>query len=109
VLRPNWLPSQAVWIPWGDEKMIPKALVVRNLLPAADFRQSAQNAVEQGCGVAFNFPVPPTQEAIAQASQCTRNVMGSYYPVASWCDRAAFKAGGWAACFSRAGSNKNRK
>lgn len=108
VLRPNWLPAQAAWIPWGDEKMIPKALVVRNLLPAPDFRQSAQNAVEQGCATAFNFPVPPTHDAISQAGQCARNIMGSYYPVATWCDRAEYKSGGWAACFSKAGKRQGK-
>lgn len=109
VLRPNWLPSQVVWIPWGDEKMVPKALVVRNLLPTANFRHTAQNAIKKGCGVPFNFPVPPTQEVIAQASQCTQNTMDDYYPTATWCDRSDFKAGGWAACFSRTERNTNRK
>lgn len=46
VLRPNWLPAQATWFPWGDERTIPKALVLRNLLPTPDFRESAKNAVE---------------------------------------------------------------
>lgn len=89
--------------------MIPKSLVVRNLLPAPDFRQTAQSAIEQGCATAFNFPVPPTQDAIAQAGQCAQKVMGSYFPVATWCDRAELKAGGWEACFSRAGRNKKSR
>jgi hypothetical protein len=109
VLRPGWLPPQVAWISWGDEKMIPKALVVRNLLPSPDFRQSAQSAVDQGCGVAFNFPVPPTQDTISQGGQCAQKIMGDYLPVATWCDRSDFKAGGWAACLSESGRKRSRK
>lgn len=98
VLRPSWLPSQVVWIPWGDEKMVPKTIFLRNTLPSSDFSQSAQNAIARGCGVNFNFPIPPTTDEIAQAGQCTLQVMGDYYPVATWCDKATFVDGGWQAC-----------
>ena len=101
VLRPNWLPAQVVWIPWGDEQMVPKTIFVRNTVPSPNFSQSAQNAVPQGCGVSFNFPTPPTQEEITQAGQCTQQVMGDYYPVAAWCDKATFVDGGWKACVGR--------
>lgn len=109
VLRPDWLPPQVVWIPWGDEKMVPKTIFLRNTLPSSNFSQSAQNAIAQGCGVHFNFPTPPTQEEITQAGQCTQKVMGDYYPMATWCDRSDFKAGGWAACFPGAGGSKDKK
>lgn len=109
VLRPDWLPPQVVWIPWGDEKMVPKTIFLRNTLPSSDFSQSAQNAIAKGCGVNFNFPTPPTHDAITEAGQCTQQVMGDYYPVAAWCDRSDFRSGGWSACFSRLGigSTKN--
>ncbi len=104
VLRPDWLPLQVVWLPWGDEKMVPKTIFLRNTLPSLNFSQSAQNAIEQGCGVNFNFPTPPTEDEITQAGKCTQNVMGDYYPVAAWCDRSDFKSGSWSACFSRIGN-----
>lgn len=98
VLRPSWLPPQIVWIPWGDEQMVPKTIFLRNTLPSSNFSQSAQSAIAQGCGVNFSFPTPPAQNEIAQAGQCTQQVMGDYYPVAAWCDRATFVEGGWQAC-----------
>jgi hypothetical protein len=104
VLRPDWLPPQVVCLPWGDEKMVPKTIFLRNTLPSLNFSQSAQNAIGQGCGVNFNFPTPPTQDEITQAGKCTQNVMGDYYPVAAWCDRSDFRSGGWRTCFSRVGS-----
>jgi len=104
VLRPNWLPDGAVWLPWGDENMVPKVIFVRNTLPSADFRQSVQNAIAQGCGLNFNFPTPPTPDEITQAGKCTQNVIGDYYPLAVWCNRSDFTSGGWQACFSRVAS-----
>lgn len=108
VLRPNWLPSQVVWIPWGDEKSVPKTIFLRNTLPSPNFSQSVQSAITQGCGVSFNFPTPPSQEAIAQAGQCTQKVMGDYYPVATWCDKSDFRARGWSACASQTGTSKSK-
>ena len=102
VLRPEWLPQQVVWLPWGDEKMVPKLIFIRNLLPAADFRQSVQNALAQDCGLNFTFPIPPTQDEIAQSGQCAQVVMGDYYPDAVWCDRQMFIKNGWQACFNAA-------
>jgi hypothetical protein len=102
VLRPEWLPEKIVWLPWGDEKMVPKLMFIRNLLPSADFSQSVQNALAQNCGLNFTFPIPPTQDAIAQSGQCAQIVMGDYYPEAVWCDRQTFIKGGWQACFSAA-------
>ena len=109
VLRPNWLPDRVTWIPWGDEKMVPKLFFLRNTLASADFIQSAQNAVTQGCGISFNFPIPPAQDTITTGGQCAQQVMGDYYPEATWCDRSDFEAGGWKACFSSRRNNKARK
>lgn len=103
VLKPAWLPSGSTWIPWGDEQMFPKTLFLRNTLPSSDFKQSVQAAITGGCGVEFNFPTPPAQEAIRQAGECTQKVMGDYYPIAVWCDRQILVEGGWKACFKQAG------
>jgi hypothetical protein len=102
-LRPAWLPKQAVWLPWGDEQMVPKFMFVRHLLSSPDFKNAAQNAVEQGCAVEFTFPTPLTQEQITASGKCAKQVMGDYYPIAVWCDVETFKTGGWRACFREAG------
>jgi len=103
ILRPDWLPREDVWIPWGDEQMFPKTIFLRNTLPSSDFGQSVQQAIAKGCGVEFNFPTPPTQDGITESGQCTLNVMGDYYPVAVWCDKDVFLQSGWEACFKEAG------
>jgi hypothetical protein len=103
VLRPEWLPDRVVWLPWGDEKMVPKLIFIRNLLASADFGQSIQNAITGGCGLDFTFPIPPTQEDIKRSGECAQDVMGDYYPEAVWCDQQTFIVGGWRACFRAAG------
>lgn len=102
VLRPEWLPKRVVWLPWGDEKMVPKLMFLRNLLASADFSQSVQSAVDQGCGFNLTFPTPPTQDVIETSGRCAQEVMGEYYPEAVWCDRQTFISGGWQACFRAA-------
>jgi len=102
VLRPAWLPEQVVWLQWGNEQLVPKLIFLRNLLPSPDFKQTAQEAIEQRCGLNFEFPDPPTQEEITRSGQCTQRVMGDYYPIAVWCVVETFKAGGWRACFRAA-------
>jgi len=103
VLRPDWLSLENAWIPWGDEQMFPKTIFLRNTLPSSDFSQSIQNAIGKGCGVDFNFPIPPTQAGITESGKCTQNVMSDYYPVAVWCDKKTFIQKGWKACFQAAG------
>lgn len=105
VLRPDWLSNdKTVWLPWGDEKMVPKLIFMRNLLSSEDFDQSVQKALPpyHECGFDFNFPTPPKQEDITASGQCTQEVMGDYYPLAVWCDREIFIKGGWQACFRAA-------
>lgn len=102
VLRPDWLPPSVVWLPWGDEAMVPKLMFIRNLLPSAGFKYSVQAALAQGCGLDFTFPVPPAQDAFRRSGQCARMVMGDYYPEAVWCDTQTFIKGGWKACFRAA-------
>ena len=82
---------------------VKETIFLRYLLPSPDFPHSIQQAVAQGCGVDYDFPIPPSHDAIAQAGQCTRNVMGDYYPIAAWCDSDIFIARGWKACFKEAG------
>ena len=103
VLRPEWLPQKVVWLPWGDEKMVPKLIFMRNLLASADFEQSVQSAIDKGCGFDLTFPTPPTQDTIKNSGECAQGVMGDYYPEAVWCNRQTFISGGWQACFSAAG------
>ncbi len=103
VLRPEWLPQTDVWLPWGDEKTLPKFIMIRNLLPSADFSGSVQNAVARGCGFNFTLSPLPTQEQVKSSGQCAQGVMGDYYPDAVWCDRQTFVKGGWQACFRAAG------
>jgi hypothetical protein len=103
VLRPDWVPNGVIWLPFGDERMVPKLIFLRNTLPSPDFNQTVQNALAQGCGFDFNFETLPTQDKIRQSGQCTKKVMGDYYPEAVWCDRQKFTSGGWQACFDAAG------
>ncbi len=105
VMRPHWLPPNVVWLPYGDGQMVPKTIFLRYLLPSSDFPHSIQQAVARGCGVDYNFPTPPSHEAIAKAGQCTRDVMGDYYPIAAWCDSDTFIKRGWKTCFEEAGIN----
>jgi hypothetical protein len=103
ILRPYWLAPEIEWLPWGDEQMTPKTIFLRYLLASPDFPHSIQRAVAQGCGADFKFPSPPSHEGIAEAGECTQEVMGEYYPVAVWCDRDVLRESGWKACFAAAG------
>jgi hypothetical protein len=102
VLRPEWVPPGTVWLPWGDEKMVPKLVYVRNLLASDGFDHSIQNALDNQCGFDMQFPVPPTQEVIEKSGRCARNFMRDYYPEAVWCDRVTFVQQGWNACLAAA-------
>jgi hypothetical protein len=112
MVRPDWLPPHVTWIPWGDgdalpggdEDQIPKAFTFRNMLPEDDFPHSIQSAIATpGCTFPFELPHVPEREAIDAAGRCTEDVMGDYYPVAAWCDRSTFIAGGWRACLEDVG------
>jgi hypothetical protein len=96
LLRPDWLRPNINWMPWGDEQY-PKWLVIRHMLPAPGFRHSVQEAANS-CGFDFNFPYLPSRVDVDAAGQCAQQVMGDYYPVAVWCDKATFIAGGFEAC-----------
>lgn len=97
LLRPDWLPSNVNWMRWGDESY-PKLLFFRNMLPAPSFPNSIQNALAEGCTFELTLPNVPNSDATISAGQCAQKVMGDYYPVAAWCDKSTFVAGGWQAC-----------
>jgi hypothetical protein len=97
LLRPDWVPADATWLPWGDEQLL-KVVFFRNMLAAPNFRHSIQNAIAHGCTFQLNFPNPPSGDEVEGAGRCAENVMGDYYPVAVWCNQSTFKVGGWRAC-----------
>jgi hypothetical protein len=92
--RPDWLRPNINWLPWGDVQY-PKFLVLRNILPSAEFPHDAEDAWSE---CAFGYTFPPDRTALDAAGPCTQRVMGDYYPVALWCDKATFLAGGFDAC-----------
>ena len=90
--RPDWLRPSIDWLPWGDEQY-PKAVDFRNMLPATDFHYAVQDAWPD-CAFDFTFPNIPDRSVQDKAGQCAQAVMGDYYPVAVWCDKSTFIAGG---------------
>ena len=79
------------------------------MLPADDFPHAVQRVVD-GCpdscvnnDAVFDFTLPdlPSRAAISAAGPAVQRIMGEYYPVAAWCDRATFERGGWQACLGR--------
>jgi hypothetical protein len=102
LVRPKWLHGQpnVNWLPWGDEQY-PKVVAFRNMLPAPDFHHAVQNAWNYKKGVCtfdFSLTSPPNRADIDKVGPCAQRVMGDYYPVAVWCDKSTFIAGGWQAC-----------
>jgi len=92
--RPDWLRPNVNWLPWGDVQY-PKFVVLRNILPSADFPYAAKDAWAE---CAFDYTFPPDRNALDAVGPCSQRVMGEYYPVALWCDKATFVAGGFEAC-----------
>jgi hypothetical protein len=95
--RPDWLKPNINWLPWGDEQY-PKLFAVRNILPSPDFAYDVQDARKSGCLFDFDFPAFPPRNAIDDVGPICETAMGDYYPVALWCDKATFLAGGFDAC-----------
>jgi hypothetical protein len=102
--RPDWLNPTVNWIPWGDGQY-PKFLVLRNILSSPDFAHAAQNvwnatdeSGEQYCTFEFSFSDTPDRHDLDAVGPCAQEIMGEYYPVALWCDKATFRAGGFQAC-----------
>ncbi len=109
LLRPDWLKPDTNWLPWGDEQY-PKLIFFRNMLPASNFPYSIQKAIDPGrCTFDFNFPTLPERDPVDTAGQCAQQVMGDYYPVAVWCDKSTFIAGGFRACLDERYRNRERK
>lgn len=64
------------WLAWGGT--FPNGvLILRNMLPGANFKQAVQDVAE---------------------GQSPAGVMGPYYPQSAYCSTKTFEAGGWAAC-----------
>lgn len=99
LLRPAWLRPNISWLPWGDEQY-PKMLFFRNMLPSPDFHHSVQDAVaaDPPCTFALVLTGTLDRPSVDEAGKCAQEVMGDYYPVATWCDKSTFVAGGVRAC-----------
>jgi hypothetical protein len=96
--RPGWLRPNIDWLPWGDEQY-QKLFAVRHILPSPNFPYDVQDARRQSeCLFDFDFPYIPPRSAFDNAGPFCEAVMGEYYPVALWCDKATFVAGGFDAC-----------
>jgi len=95
--RPDWLRPNVNWLPWGDVQY-PKFVVLRNMVPSPEFPYDAEDAWTK-CPFEFTFPEVKDRNALDDAGPCSQGVMGDYYPVALWCDKETFLAGGFDACF----------
>ena len=108
LIRPDWLRPNIDWLPWGDEQY-PKTIFMRNMLAAASFPHSIQHAIASGCTFNFDFPTLPDRGPVDTAGQCAQQSMGDYYPVAAWCDKSKFIAGGVKGCLDDQSGNRKRK
>lgn len=126
VARPGWLNPTVAWLPWGDGQYH-KWFFYRHMIPVGSeadydspdlFAYSIQKVVA-GCWrgksnpdpvlgklqcahpdavLDFTFPNLPPRADFTNTGRGTQKIMGDYYPVATWCDMAVFKQGGWRAC-----------
>lgn len=92
--RPDWLRPNVNWLPWGDVQSS-KIIVLRNILPSPEFHHAAEAAWAK---CPFDYTFPPDRNALDAVGPCAQDEMGAYYPVAVWCDKATFVAGGFDAC-----------
>lgn len=94
VATPRDTPSNALSdktvtvLPWGNTRF-EKALILRNMLPERTFKMTAQAA----------NVICARKPSTEQSAACTANVMGPYYPMATYCDKSVYEQGGWQACF----------
>lgn len=106
--RPDWLKPNINWLPWGDEQY-QKLFALRHILPAPGFQYDVQDARgNQNCLFDFNFPNVPPRDVIDNAGPACEAMMRDYYPVAQWCDKETFMAGGFDACLATSRSLLNR-
>jgi hypothetical protein len=95
VSAPNDVPANAksdktvTILPWGRTQF-EKALIFRNMLPDTSFTMTTQTA---------NVKCSDPNQSIEQNATCTANVMGPYYPEATYCQKTVYEQGGWQACF----------
>ncbi len=120
LLRPSWLDPKINWLTWGDEQY-PKVIFLRNMYPVrsqaeyADipFQYAIQKVVENcylgsqaSCKypkatIDFSVPNLPPRADVDRAGPRVQKIMGDYYPVALWCDKAVFEREGWQGCLNR--------
>ncbi|HEX9023929.1 MAG TPA: hypothetical protein VF799_08835, partial [Geobacteraceae bacterium] len=87
---------------YGDEQY-PKFVVIRNMVPAADFHHAVQDAwAAPNCAFELDFSHLPDRSVLDDHGPCAQDAMGDYYPVAVWCDKSTFIHGGWQACMKNA-------
>ncbi|WP_296924133.1 hypothetical protein [Thiohalocapsa sp.] len=116
LVRPDWLPADVNWLPWGDEQY-PKLIFYRHMIPVVDeseyadipFAYAIQKVVvgcyEDACihpeaTIKFTLPDLPPRAEVTQAGPYVQEIMGDYYPVTAWCDKSTFESGGWEACLA---------
>ena len=76
-------------LPWGRTQFT-KALIFRNMLPGTNFTMTTQTA---------NTQCTKDGMSTEDSATCTANVMGPYYPTATYCQKTVYEEGGWQACF----------
>lgn len=101
VLRPHWLPPRVAWLPFGDENMDRRLIVLRNTPPSPGFRKTVQNTLSQDCGFDFAVPKTPGQAEIKRSGQCIQNLMGDGYPKAVSCNRSILAQAAGRPAFAR--------
>ena len=77
-------------LPWGRTQ-VEKTLIFRNMLPDPSFTMTTQTA---------NMQCSDPNNSIEENATCTANVMGPYYPNATYCLTSTYEQGGWQACYS---------
>jgi len=101
VAAPNDVPANAktdktvTLLPWGRTQF-EKALIFRNMLPDQNFTMTTQ-AANNSCAISDSDPNAP--KTIEESATCTANIMGPYYPQATYCQKTVYEQGGWQACF----------
>jgi hypothetical protein len=98
VATPEDVPANAATDPtvtrlqWGS-KDVDNALLLRNMLPAAGFGASVQDAQQAGCST--------ETKSFGDSVTCTKDIMKAYYPEARYWDKRVYEAGGWQTCVSQ--------
>jgi hypothetical protein len=90
---PNYKDPNVKLINWGST-LLSKAVIFRNMLPVNGFTQTAQTANDPSSGC--------TTGVVVDDANCTKTIMGDYYPNAIYCAKSVYEQGGSQACFQQA-------